>query len=700
MKRIALFLLFILNIASIKAQPLKYPITRKTEVVDNYFGQFVYDPYRWMEDDRATETEQWVKDENSVTESYLNQIPFRQALKDSMKSLWNFNTYSLPFRAGKSYFYYRQEPNQNQPLLFYIRSLEYVPMSYFDQNKLSADGTTHFTETTASEDGFHIAFQVSYAGSDWNEIRIKEAKTMKTLPEVLKGIKFSSTSWYQFGFFYSRYDVDSSQAIYTLKNENHKVYYHKLYADQSQDSLVYEDKEHPLRNFSTTVTDDNNYLLIFSSEATSGNNVMLQDLNNPKKNLTTIVKGFDYDFSYIGTVRGKLLFMTNYKAPQNRLVLIDPKSPAESKWQDLVPESKESMKDATIALDKLIVHYMKDASSQLKQYDLNGVLKGDINLGSIGTVDGLSGSVKDTNLFISFTNFVSPAVIYRYNVVTSRLFVQYKSQLPYDVNQFETKQVFYTSKDGTKIPMFIVHKKGVQLNGNNPTLLFGYGGFNISKTPEFKPERLVFLMNGGVLAVPCLRGGGEYGSKWHESGTQLKKQNVFDDFIAAAEYLIANKYTNRSKLAISGRSNGGLLVGAVMLQRPELFKVALPAVGVMDMLRYHKFTIGWAWKGDYGSSEDSVQFKNLVKYSPLHNIKENVEYPCTFVTTGDHDDRVVPAHSFKFAATLQHKYKGDRPMLIRIDTNAGHGAGKPKFKLIDEQADIFTFLFYNLGMSL
>jgi prolyl oligopeptidase len=700
MKRIALFLLFILNIASLKAQPLKYPFTRRTEVVDNYFGQFVYDPYRWMEDDRSAETEQWVKDENSVTESYLNQIPFRQALKDSMKAYWNFNTYSLPFRAGKSYFYYRQEPNQNQPLLFYIRSLEYVPMSYFDQNKLSADGTTHFTETTASEDGFFIAFQVSYAGSDWNEIRIKEAKTMKTLPEVLKGIKFSSTSWYQDGFFYSRYDVDTTKAIYTLKNENHKIYYHKLYSEQSQDSLVYEDNEHPLRNFSATVTEDNNYLLIFSSEATSGNNVMLQDLKNPKKTPTTIVKGFDHDFSYIGTVRGKLLFMTNYKAPQNRLVLIDPKSPAESNWKDLIPESKESMKDATLALDKLIVHYMKDASSQLKQYDLNGVLKGDINLGSIGTVDGLSGSVKDTNLFISFTNFVSPAIIYRYNVVTSRLFNQYKSQLPYDANQFETKQVFYTSKDGTKIPMFIVHKKGVLLDGNNPTLLFGYGGFNISKTPEFKPERLVFLMKGGVLAVPCLRGGGEYGSKWHEAGTKLKKQNVFDDFIAAAEYLIANKYTNPSKLAISGRSNGGLLVGAVMLQRPELFKVAFPAVGVMDMLRYHKFTIGWAWKGDYGSSEDSIQFNNLIKYSPLHNIKDNVEYPCTMVTTGDHDDRVVPAHSFKFSATLQNKYKGDRPMLIRIDTNAGHGAGKPKFKLIDEQADIFTFLFYNLGMSL
>ncbi|MFM7016899.1 MAG: prolyl oligopeptidase family serine peptidase [Bacteroidota bacterium] len=700
MKRITLFLLIIIAGPHLFAQPLKYPTARRTEVVDNYFGQFVYDPYRWMENDRSAETEQWVKDENSVTESYLNQIPFRNALKDSMKALWNFNTYSLPFRAGKSYFYYRQEANQNQPLLFYMRSLEYVPMSYFDQNKLSADGTTHITESTASEDGYHIAFQVSYAGSDWNEIRIKETKTMKTLPEVLKGIKFSSTAWYYNGFFYSRYDIDSSKAIYTLKNENHRVFYHTLNTEQGKDSLVFEDKEHPLRNFSATVTEDNNYLLLFSSEATSGNNVLLQDLKSPKKSFTTIVKGFDYDFSYIGTVSGKLLFMTNYKAPQNRLVLIDPKSPAESNWKDLIPASADIIKDATLALDKLIVHYMKDASSHLKEYTLQGVYKGEIMLSGIGTVDGLSGSIKDTNLFISFTNFVSPPIIYRYNVVTSKLYNQFKTPLPYEANQFETSQLFYTSKDGTKIPMFIVHKKGVKLDGNNPTLLFGYGGFNISKTPEFKPERLIFLMKGGVLAVPCLRGGGEYGSKWHEAGTQLKKQNVFDDFIAAAEYLIANKYTNPSKLAIGGRSNGGLLIGAVMLQRPELFKVALPAVGVMDMLRYHKFTIGWSWKGDYGTSDDSLQFKNLIKYSPLHNIKENVEYPCTFVTTGDHDDRVVPAHSFKFAATLQNKYKGDRPMLIRIDSNAGHGAGKPKFKLIDEQADIFTFLFYNLEMSL
>ena len=700
MKSLRITILFFFTAMLAGAQPLKYPQPKKIERVDNYFGTFVYDPYRWMENDHAPETEQWVKDENAVTDNYLNTIPFRQALKDSMKALWSFNKYSLPIRAGSSYLYYREDPNSNQPILYYMRSLEYVPMAYFDQNKLSADGTTHITETTSSTDGLHLAFQVSNAGSDWNVMRIKETKTLKSLPEVLKGVKFSNTAWYKDGFFYSRYDSAMGDSMYSAKNEYHKIYYHKLNTDQSQDSLVFEDKLHPLRNFSAMVSEDETMLIIAGSEGTSGNNITIQSLNSAKRTFNPIIKSFDNDFEFLGLVNGKLLFLTDYKAPHKKIIQIDPKTPLPALWKDLIPESKDILQSAVVSFKNIVANYMHDAVSKLQLYDFNGALKGELTTSMIGTVDGMAGCQSDTNLFVSISNFTTPSRVYRYNMFTSRRYDQFKTKLPYDPEMFETKQVFYTSKDGTKIPMFIVHKKGITLDGNNPTLLYGYGGFNISKTPEFKAERLVFLLSGGVFAMPCLRGGGEYGSEWHEAGTKLKKQNVFDDFIAAAEYLIKEKYTNSSKLAVSGRSNGGLLIGAVMTQRPELFKVALPAVGVMDMLRFHKFTIGWSWTGDYGSSDDSTQFKALYAYSPLHNLKEKVEYPCTMITTADHDDRVVPAHSFKFAATLQEKYKGDRPMLIRVDSNAGHGAGKPKSKLIDEQADIFTFLFYNLGMSL
>ena len=700
MKSLRITILFFFSAMLAGAQPLKYPQPKKIERVDNYFGTFVYDPYRWMENDHAPETEQWVKEENAVTDNYLNTIPFRQALKDSMKALWNFNKYSLPIKAGSSYLYYREDANTNQPVLYYMRSLEYVPMAYFDQNKLSADGTTHITETTSSTDGLHLAFQVSNAGSDWNVMRIKETKTLKSLPEVLKGVKFSNTAWYKDGFFYSRYDSAMGDSMYSAKNEYHKIYYHKLNTDQSQDSLVFEDKLHPLRNFSAMVSEDETMLIIAGSEGTSGNNITIQSLNSAKRTFNPIIKSFDNDFEFLGLVNGKLLFITDYKAPHKKIIQIDPKTPLPALWKDLIPESKDILQSAVVSFKNIVANYMHDAVSKLQLYDFNGALKGELTTSMIGTVDGMAGCQSDTNLFVSISNFTTPSRVYRYNMFTSRRYDQFKTKLPYDPEMFETKQVFYTSKDGTKIPMFIVHKKGITLDGNNPTLLFGYGGFNISKTPEFKAERLVFLLSGGVFAMPCLRGGGEYGSEWHEAGTKLKKQNVFDDFIAAAEYLIKEKYTNSSKLAVSGRSNGGLLIGAVITQRPELFKVALPAVGVMDMLRFHKFTIGWSWTGDYGSSDDSTQFKALYAYSPLHNLKEKVEYPCTMITTADHDDRVVPAHSFKFAATLQEKYKGDRPMLIRVDSNAGHGAGKPKSKLIDEQADIFTFLFYNLGMSL
>jgi prolyl oligopeptidase len=694
-----LALLLLVN-SQLYAQPLKYPESKKANTVDNYFGTEVADPYRWMEDDQANLTKLWVNAENKVTQDYLAQIPFRDSLKSKMKELWSFIRYQTPFRSGDNYLYYRQDPNSNQPMLFYMRSLRHVPMSLLDVNKLSADGTVSFTQTSPSKDGIHVAFQVAESGSDWNKIRIKEVKTLKSLPEVLIGIKFSNISWWKDGFFYSRYEIPSNENMLTAKNENHKVYYHKLNTEQSQDSLVFEDKEHPLRSFNAIVSDNDRYLIISGSESTSGNNILIKDLLNPNKPAIKVVEGFENDFEFIGFINENAVFFTNYNAPKKKLILINPEQPLTKNWKDLVPEQTEILQSAAISINEMVLHYMKDASSRLYVFSKAGQKLSEIPLKGFGTVDEMNSSSSDSIIWFSYTTFTSPNTIYYFNTKNNRLYEKYSSKLTIDPADFETKQLFYKSKDGTRIPMFIVHKKGIKLDGNNPTLLFGYGGFNISKTPEFKTERLVFLNAGGVFVMANIRGGGEYGTDWHQAGTKLKKQNVFDDFIAAAEFLIKEKYTNPSKLAISGRSNGGLLIGAVMTQRPELFKVALPAVGVMDMLRFHKFTIGWAWKTDFGSSEDSTEFKAIYKYSPLHNIKEGVNYPATIVTTGDHDDRVVPAHSYKFIATLQEKYRGNNPMLIRIDTNAGHGSGKPISKLIDEQADIFTFLFYNLGMTL
>lgn len=679
------------------AQLLNYPKTKKVEQSDDYHGTKVADPYRWLEDDHSLETKVWVLQENAITEKYMITIPFRDSLKARMTQLWKSIVYGVPFKCGKSYFYYRHDGVQNQPVLFYLKSLEFVPYAYFDPNKISEKGTTAITQTIPSPDGTYLAFQVSEAGSDWNVIRVKDVKTLKSLPEVISGVKFSSVAWYKNGFYYSRYE---NKGTLNAINEFHKVYYHALNTPQEQDLLVWEDKAHPKRNFSATVSEDERFLIISGSESTSGNSLYFQDLLNPQSKPTTLVKGFDHDFDFLGNNGDRLLFLTNYKASRNKIISIDSKNYSEANWKDLIAEQKDILKSASLGYKNIITHYMKDASSHLYVFDLNGLKPYEIPLTGLGTIESISAAKSDSNLFFNYTTFTAPATVYRFNLKTARLAVQFKSQLPYNSDDFETKQVFYTSKDGTKIPMFLVHKKGVVPNGDLPTLLFGYGGFNISKTPEFKPERLVFLEQGGLLAVPNLRGGGEYGSDWHEAGTKLKKQNVFDDFIAAAEYLIKEKYTNSNRLAISGRSNGGLLVGAVMTQRPELFKVALPAVGVMDMLRFQKFTIGWAWTTDFGSSENAEDFKALYKYSPLHNIKSGVNYPATMITTADHDDRVVPGHSFKFAAQLQENHQGENPVLIRVDVDAGHGSGKPTGKLISEQSDIFAFLFYNLGMKL
>ena len=694
-----LILCLVLSFSTIYSQPLTYPKTKKVNVSDTYFGTTVEDPYRWLEDDRSVETAEWVKEQNAVTNSYLEKIPFRDSIRSKMKSYWSSLKYTPPFRCGSNYMYYRADGNNNQPILFYMKSLEFVPMMYFDPNKLSADGTTGITQTVPSKDGVYIAFMLNDAGSDWSYIRIKETKSMKTLPERLENIKFSSIAWFKEGFFYSKYDPKTAQSLSEV-NEFHKIYYHQLNTSQDKDSLVYWDKTSNQRNFSAATTDDQRYLIISGSESTTGNSIAILDLSKPNASLISVVKGFEFDFNFIGMSGKNLLFLTNHKAPKKKIISINPSTPQEINWKVIVPEQQDNLVSATRSYNGMLLNYLKDANSKVYAYDLQGIKKSEIPLNGIGTVNEINGSEEDSMAFISFVTFTSPQTIYKFNMKTQRLGIQFKAQLNYEENAYVTKQVFYFSKDGTKVPMFIVHKRGIKIDGTNPTLLFGYGGFDISKTPEYKPERMVFLEQGGIFAMACLRGGGEYGSAWHEAGTKLKKQNVFDDFIAAAEYLIKEKYTNNNKLAISGRSNGGLLIGATMLQRPDLFKVAVPVVGVLDMLRYHKFTIGWAWKTDYGSSEDSTEFKALIKYSPLHNIK-NEKYPATLITTGDHDDRVVPAHSFKFAATLQEKQRGDEPILLRIDVNAGHGGdGKPTGKLIEEQTDVFSFIFYNLGMTL
>ncbi len=696
-KIMIILLMHLVSLSHAWAQDLPYPVTKKVDQKDNYFGTMVEDPYRWLEDDNSLETKAWVMKQNLFTNNYLQKIPFRDTLLQRMKSLWNFISFKAPFRCGSGYYYYRHDGVQNQPVLFYMKGIDYVPYSYFDPNKLSEKGTTALTQTVPSPDGKYLAFQVSESGSDWNVIRIKEVKSMKTLPEVIKGVKFSNIAWFKDGFFYSRYPEDSGLIH---KNEFHKVYYHALNTPQEKDEVVWEDKDHPLRNFNAQVTEDQRFLVITGSESTSGNSVVIKDMMDQQPSFKTIIKGFEHDFVLLGNLGGQLLFLTNYKADKRKIISIDINNFQPQYWKDIISEQNEMLRDAKMCWKGIVTHYMKDASSRLWVYNYSGMKTDEIPLMGYGSIEEISGSLADSMMFFSFSTFTSPAVVYRYNLQTSKLGIQFKSQLPYRPEDYETHQVFYNSKDGTRIPMFLVHKKGIKKDASNPTLLFGYGGFNISKTPEFKPERLVFLENGGVFAMPALRGGGEYGSSWHEGGTKHKKQNVFDDFIAAAEYLIKEGYTSPAKLAISGRSNGGLLVGAVMTQRPDLFKVALPAVGVMDMLRFQKFTIGWAWTSDYGSSEHPEEFKSLIKYSPLHNLKKGTVYPATLVTTADHDDRVVPGHSFKFISRLQEVQSGDNPVLIRIDVNAGHGAGKPTGKLIDEQSDIFAFLFYNLGMKL
>lgn len=675
-----------------------YPTTKKVDTVDTYHGVKIPDPYRWLEDDRSAETGEWVKAQNKITFDYLATIPFRDKIREQLKNNWNYEKMSAPSKKGNYLFFYKNDGMQNQAVLYVQEGMNGTPRVLIDPNKESAEGTTALGTTAVSKDKKYMAFSMAKAGSDWNNIQVLEIKTGKRLNDKVEWSKFSGIAWKGNGFYYSAYDAPEKGKEYSKKNEYHKIYYHKIGDSQSKDLLIYEDKDHALRNYNADVTEDEKFLILYGSESTSGNSLKVKDLTKADAPFKTIVDNFDNDYYVIDNIGNSLLVLTNKNAPRYQLALIDPDRPEPSNWKTILPQQNDLLQSVSIAKDKIVAKYLKDVTSRLYVYDMNGKLESEIKLPGLCTVGSFNSSKEDDVAFYTYSSFTEPTTIYKYNVKTGQSELHYKTKVNFKSENYETKQVFYTSKDGTKIPMFIVHKKGIELNGKNPCFLYGYGGFNISNVPGFGVQNTVFLENGGVYAVANLRGGGEYGEEWHKAGTLCQKQNVFDDFIAAAEYLINEKYTSNEKLAIHGRSNGGLLVGAVMTQRPDLAKVAIPGVGVLDMLRYQKFTIGWAWATDYGTSDSKEHFDCLIKYSPLHNVKET-SYPATLVVTADHDDRVVPAHSFKFAATLQEKHKGANPVMIRIDVNAGHGAGKPTSKLIDEWADVWSFVFHNLGMT-
>ena len=684
--------------AEVKAA-VNYPETKKGNVVDEYFGEKVADPYRWLEDDMSDETAQWVKAENDVTFSYLKNIPYRDELKTTLEKLMNYEKVTAPVKEGEYTYFYKNDGLQNQYVV-YRKKGDSEAEVFLDPNTFSADGTTSMSGLTFTEDGTLAAYQISEGGSDWRKIIIIDTATKQPIEEALVDVKFSGISWFgNEGFYYSSYDKPKGSEL-SAKTDQHKVYYHKLGTAQADDQLIYggtEAQKH--RYIGAEVTRDNRYLIIAASTSTSGNKLFIKDLTKPDSKLVTILDNTDSDTSIIDNDGTKLYLVTNLNAPNKRVVTVDAADPSPDNWQDLIPET-ENVLSISKGGNYFFAKYMVDAISQVKQYDKSGKLVRDISLPGVGTAYGFSGKHDAPTLYYSFTNYTTPGNIYSFNVESGESDVYRKSGAKFNSEEYTSEQVFYTSKDGTKVPMIISYKKGTELNGKNPTILYGYGGFNVSLTPSYSPTVAAWLEHGGVYAVANIRGGGEYGKDWHVNGTQLKKQNVFDDFIAAAEYLNKKQYSSPDYLAVRGGSNGGLLVGAVMTQRPELFKVALPAVGVLDMLRYHTFTAGAGWAYDYGTSEQSKEmFEYLKGYSPVHNVKAGVSYPATLVTTGDHDDRVVPAHSFKFAAELQEKGAKQNPYLIRIETNAGHGAGTPTSKIIDQYADIYGFTLYNMGIK-
>ncbi len=677
-----------------------YPNTKKVDTTDNYFGNKVADPYRWLEDDNSEETKKWVIEQNKVTFSYLEKIPFRKQLAERLTKIYDYEKYSVPFKKANRYFYYKNDGLQNQSVLYVQEGLSAEAKVLLDPNTLAADGTTALSVVEVSADAKYLAYAIAKAGSDWNEIFVIDIQNNKTLDDHILWAKFTNIAWYKEGFFYSRFEQPKEGTELTAKNENQKVYYHKIGTKQEADVLIFENPKNPTYGYGVQTTDDQKYIILSEWESTSGNSLYFKELANEKADFIKLTEGFDNDYAVVDNINDKLLVITNYKAQNYKLVQIDTKNYDRQKWTDLIPENpKNVLQSITITANHLVANYMEDAKNIVQIFDMQGKYIDNIKLPDLGSISRLSATKEDDIIYYGFLSFIMPATIYKYDLKTKTSEVFRKAEIDFKFDDYKTEQIFYKSKDSTLIPMFIVHKKDIKLDGQNPTLLYGYGGFNVSLTPNFSVSRLLWLENGGIYVIANLRGGGEYGEKWHKAGTLLNKQNVFDDFIAAAEYLIANKYTSASKLAIQGGSNGGLLIGAVTNQRPDLFKVAIPQVGVLDMLRYQHFTIGLAWATDYGLSQDETMFNYLYKYSPLHNIKENTEYPAVLVTTGDHDDRVVPAHSFKYIATLQEKCKGQNPVMIRIETNAGHGAGKPTKKIIEEAADVYAFIMFNMSMN-
>ena len=686
--------------------PLSYPPSPAIDQVDEYHGVKVADPYRWLEDPDSEESRAWIEAQNQVTFGYLEQIGVRDRIKNRLTELWDYEKYSTPFRRGDRYFYFKNDGLQNQSVLYTLPNLEAEPRELLDPNRLSSDGTIALAGLALSEDAKLLAYGLSTSGSDWQEWKVRDVESGEDLTDHVGWVKFSGAAWTHDGkgFFYSRFDQPHESTKLEDTNYFQKLYYHRIGTPQSEDVLIYDRPDQKEWMFGASVTDDGRYLIIDVSQSTDRRNlVFYKDLTDPNSKIVELIPTFAASFGLIDSEGTTFWFQTDYEAPKGRVVAIDIAQSTEdwrSRLQPVIPEAEETLEDVSLFGNCFLATYLKDAHTQVKLFDLTGAPAGEVALPGVGSAGGFGGKRTDTETFYSFTSFTTPTTIYRYDLTTGESSLFRQPQVDFNPADYETKQVFYTSRDGTPVPMFITHKKGLTLDGSNPTYLYGYGGFAIPITPAFSPSNLVWMELGGVYAVANLRGGGEYGEKWHQAGTKLNKQNVFDDFIAAAEWLIAAGYTSPQKLAIGGGSNGGLLVGACMTQRPDLFAAALPAVGVLDMLRFHLFTIGWAWCSDYGSPDNPEEFQALYAYSPLHNLKPGTAYPATLIITADHDDRVVPAHSFKFAAALQAAHQGDAPVLIRIETKAGHGAGKPTAKVIEEASDRWGFLVKVLGVAL
>ncbi|ACC83483.1 prolyl oligopeptidase family serine peptidase [Nostoc punctiforme] len=691
-------------------KPITYPSSHKSNQIDNYHGTLVTDSYRWLEDPDSEETRAWIEAQNQITFGYLSEIPAREKIKQRLTKLWDYEKYGIPFKEGKSlqdgsterYFYFKNNGLQNQSVLYTLKTLDNQPKVLLDPNQLSEDGTIALSGLSISENGKLLAYGLSTSGSDWEEWKVRDVETGEDLQDHLKWIKFSGASWTHNnqGFFYSRYDEPNEKTQLEDVNYYQKLYYHQLGKPQSEDVLIYHRPDQKEWGFSGGVTEDGHYLIISIWLGTDSKNlVFFKDLTNPNAEVVELINQFEADYSFIENDDSFFYFRTDLNAPRGRVIAIDTQNPASEKWREIIPQSAETLESVGILNNQFVADYLKDAHSEIKIFDLKGGFIREVELPGLGSAGGFGGKRHDTETFYSYTSFTTPGTIYRYDMITGKSTVFRQPEVDFNPNDYETKQIFYQSKDGTRVPMFITHKKGIKLDGNNPTYLYAYGGFNVSMTPSFSVSLLVWMEMGGVYAMPNIRGGGEYGEEWHQAGMKEKKQNVFDDFIGAAEWLIANKYTKTEKLAIAGGSNGGLLVGACITQRPDLFGAAIPSVGVMDMLRFHKFTIGWAWTSEFGSADNSEEFPALYAYSPLHNIKPDTAYPATLITTADHDDRVVPAHSFKFAAALQEAHAGDAPVLIRIETKAGHGAGKPTAKIIEEAADKWAFLVRTLDVE-